>query len=86
MKSVVSALKALADENRIKIVNILSKKDMCVCDIIDNLNLSQPAVSHHLKILSSADIIQGKKTGKWIYYTLNKDYVKDIIKNLEEVM
>ncbi|MBZ4663117.1 MAG: winged helix-turn-helix transcriptional regulator [Caloramator sp.] len=83
----VDILKALSDENRIKIIKMLSCCDMCVCDICDNLNLSQPAVSHHLKILSDAGILNTQRKGKWIFYSINRDtfdYLQNEITKLLE--
>ncbi|WP_040683743.1 ArsR/SmtB family transcription factor [Thermobrachium celere] len=70
---IVDIFKALADENRIKIIKMLACCDMCVCDICGNLNLSQPAVSHHLKILSDSGLLNTTRKGKWIYYSLNRE-------------
>lgn len=70
MLNIVDVCKALSDENRIKIVKMLACCDMCVCDICGNLNLSQPAVSHHLKILSDAGLLKTERRGKWIYYSI----------------
>ncbi|WDC83914.1 metalloregulator ArsR/SmtB family transcription factor [Caloramator sp. mosi_1] len=66
----VDILKALSDENMIKIIKMLACCDMCVCDICSNLNLSQPAVSHHLKILSDAELLSTQRRGKWIFIQL----------------
>lgn len=78
-------LKALSDENRLKIVKMLNCGDMCVCDICENLDLSQPAVSHHLKLLSDAELLNTKRQGKWIYYSVNRpkfEELQDQVKNL----
>jgi len=72
--------KALGDENRLKILKMLAEKDMCVCEIINNLNVSQPAISHHLKTLKQAGIVEDRREGKWIFYSLNQ---KEIINYLD---
>ncbi len=64
-------LKALADKKRLKILKLLSKQEMAVCEIINELDLSQPAVSHHLKLLKNAGLVRDIREGKWIYYTIN---------------
>jgi ArsR family transcriptional regulator len=66
--------KALSDETRVRMIRLLGVRDMCVCEIIAALGLTQPTASHHLKILESADIVEGKKEGKWVFYRL-KDSV-----------
>lgn len=54
-------------------MQMLAEQEMCVCEIIDKLCMSQPAVSHHLKILKHANLVNDTREGKWIYYSLNED-------------
>ena len=63
--------KALGDETRLTIVQLLVGRELCVCDILDSFVMSQPAISHHLKILRQAGVVRDKREGKWIYYILN---------------
>lgn len=72
LKKQADVFKALGDENRLKIVQMLAEKDMCVCEIIDELSVSQPAVSHHLKNLKQAGIVEDRREGKWIFYSLSQ--------------
>lgn len=72
MKKLATYFKALGDETRLQIVRLLSEREMCVCQLIDVLPLSQPAVSHHLKILKLAEFVTDRREGKWIYYSLNQ--------------
>lgn len=78
LEKIAEFYKALGDETRLTIVNLLSEKEMCVCEIIDQLGLSQPAVSHHLKILKHAGILKDSKEGKWIYYSLNPEVFEEV--------
>lgn len=78
--------KALGDENRVKIVKMLACSDMCVCDICKNLELSQPAVSHHLKVLSDSELLTTKRQGKWIYYSINYDFFNELKDELENLI
>ncbi|MHB1126483.1 MAG: ArsR/SmtB family transcription factor [Bacillota bacterium] len=64
-------LKALADETRLSILTMLMDGEMCVCEIIDALPLSQPAISHHLKVLRQAGLVIDRREGKWIYYDID---------------
>ncbi|WP_280771372.1 ArsR/SmtB family transcription factor [Salipaludibacillus daqingensis] len=66
--------KMMNDENRLKILLYLSEEELCVCNIIDLLDMSQPAVSQHLKKLRQASIIQIRSQGQWKFYRLNEDY------------
>lgn len=65
-------LKALADQNRLKIIELLSDKPLCVCEIEKSLELPQNLVSHHLSALREAKIVENCKCGKNNYYSLNK--------------
>lgn len=61
-------LKALANETRLKMVHLLRDKEMCVCELMVALNLTQPTASHHLNILENTSIIQNRKDGRWVFY------------------
>ena len=67
--------KALADPHRVKIVNLLatSPTPVCVCEFTDPLGLSQPTVSHHLKQLVQAGLLEREQRGTWAYYSLRRD-------------
>jgi ArsR family transcriptional regulator, arsenate/arsenite/antimonite-responsive transcriptional repressor len=67
--------KALADPHRVKIVNLLatSPEPVCVCEFTDPLGLSQPTVSHHLKKLMDAGLLEREQRGTWAYYSLRRD-------------
>ena len=73
LRKVAEFYKALADETRLTILGLLADQELCACEIIAKLGLSQPAVSHHLKILRQAELINDSKEGKWVYYSLNPD-------------
>jgi ArsR family transcriptional regulator len=67
--------KALADPHRVKILNLLatSPEPVCVCEFTEPLGLSQPTVSHHLKKLLDAGLLEREQRGTWAYYSLNHD-------------
>ena len=70
--------KALADPARVRIVNALatSGEPVCVCELIEPLGLTQPTVSHHLKKLLDAGLLEREQRGKWAYFSLNGDAVE----------
>ncbi len=68
----VELLKVIAEENRLRILCILKNEEQCVCKIIENLELSQSLVSHHLKTLKEAELIKDDKRGLWVYYSLTE--------------
>lgn len=78
MRDIVHILKALSDEYRLRIVKILERKDLCVCELQELLGLSQPAVSHHLKVLSNAGIIDYVKDGLFVNYRLKKGVDQEV--------
>src|SRR6266498_2705023 len=67
--------RALADPARVRILNVLATTDepVCVCHLVDPLRLSQPTVSHHLKKLVDAGLLEREQRGTWAYYSLNRD-------------
>jgi ArsR family transcriptional regulator, arsenate/arsenite/antimonite-responsive transcriptional repressor len=82
---IIEVLKALADETRIRILNILRKETLCVCDLEEILELSQSNASRHLTKLKSARLIISEKQAQWVYYRVNEkileeySFVKDLL-------
>ena len=70
MQQYVDLFKALADETRLRIVVLLSEKELCVCQIETALNLSQAKVSRHLTILRYSGLVRCRREGTWVYYSL----------------
>ena len=64
--------KALGHESRFLIYNLIKKKEMCICELSTILDLTQPTISHHVKILEQAGLIEGVKSGKFIHYQIKK--------------
>lgn len=81
----VRLFKALADTNRMMIVDMLSCGELCACEILEKFSITQPTLSHHMKILSDCGLVSGRKEGKWTYYSLNKNVVKDFRSFLNNV-
>jgi ArsR family transcriptional regulator len=69
MRELVLVLKAVADKNRMRILKMLEKKNMCVCELAAVLEIKQPSVSKHLSILKNAGLIQDERSGQWIEYS-----------------
>ncbi len=76
-ETTATVFKALADPARVKIVNVLARSDrpVCACDFEAALDLSQPTVSHHLKKLTDAGLLEREQRGKWAYFFLKRDAV-----------
>ncbi len=71
--------KIFGDTTRIKIMYALYEDEMCVCAIADLLGMTQSAISHQLKVLKAANLVESRREGKTIYYSLADDHVKSII-------
>ena len=77
--------KALSDPNRLMIVDMLSCGELCACVILEKFRITQPTLSHHMKILCDCGLVCGRKEGKWVYYSLDDDAVADALAFLNEV-
>ncbi len=75
-KKTAVIFKAFCDENRIKILQLLSDDEKCACKLLEALNITQPTLSHHMKILCDSEIVNGRKEGKWMYYSISKEGLK----------
>jgi DNA-binding transcriptional ArsR family regulator len=74
-------LKALADSTRLRILGLLLVREMCVCEVMAALNLTQPTASHHLGILENAELVKDRKQGKWVFYGIaNFELIKGMRK------
>jgi len=74
----VGMFKALADTSRLEIVDMLSCGELCACKILERFNITQPTLSHHMKILCDCGLVVGRKEGKWTYYSLVPARVQDM--------
>ncbi len=73
-ESLASMLKALAEPARLRIISMLTRTgEVCVCDLTEPLGLSQPTVSHHLKVLRDAGLITSERRGRWVYHKVNRE-------------
>jgi ArsR family transcriptional regulator len=85
MKDPVKILKSLSDKNRIRIVKLLEKRKMCVCELAFILGITQPSVSRHLKKLKSAGLIKDEQEGFWTNYFLAKPHNLNTRRLIENV-
>ena len=68
--------KAFCDENRIKILQLLKGGEKCACMLLEEMNITQPTLSHHMKILCDSGIVTGRKDGKWMHYSISEDVIE----------
>ena len=67
--------KALSDETRLKIVDMLSCEELCACNILESFNITQPTLSYHMKILTECELVNARKEGAWTKYSLNQPLI-----------
>ena len=75
-KDTARVFKAFCDENRLQILEMLQSGEKCDCKLLEALQISQSTLSHHMKILCDSGIVQGRKKGKWVHYSLDPAGVK----------
>ena len=79
-------LKAISDPKRLRIVDMLSCGELCACKILEAFHITQPTLSHDMKVLIEAKIVNDRRDGKNIYYSLNKEHLDDFEKTLHTIL
>lgn len=77
--------KALCDENRVRILQLLKGGEKCACKLLEEMNITQPTLSHHMKILCDSGIVVGRKEGKWMHYSISQEGAKAAADCLKEL-
>lgn len=77
-KRVAVMFKAFCDENRLQILELLCSGERCACNILEEMHITQPTLSHHMKILCDAGIVTGRKEGKWMHYSISSEGMKEV--------
>ena len=73
-----TVFKALCEPTRLKILDMLSCGEMCACVMLESLSITQPTLSHHMKVLMECDLISGRKDSTWMYYSIRRDRVEEL--------
>lgn len=84
-KKVAVIFKAFCDENRIRIIKLLRPGEKCACKLLEEINVTQPTLSHHMKILCDAGIVVGRKEGKWTHYSISEQGVEQAKECLKQL-
>ena len=80
------AFKALGDENRLRIARIVAERgDVCACRLLDELDMTQPTLSHHMKLLRDCGVVKARKEGRWMHYSLNRGVIESLAAVLGEL-
>ena len=77
--------KALSDSSRLQIIQMISGQEKCACDLLEEFDFSQPTLSHHMKILTECQLVIVRKQGKWNYYSLNCEALKEFKSFFEQL-
>lgn len=84
-KKTATIFKAFCDENRIKILQLLSTGEKCACKLLEELNVTQPTLSHHMKTLCDSGVVVCRKDGKWTHYSISESGADLAMKQLQEL-
>jgi len=85
-KKMATVFKALCDENRLQILQLLQPGEKCACRLLEALDITQPTLSHHMKSLCESGIVVGRKEGKWMHYSISKEGVEVVSKYLSQLI
>jgi ArsR family transcriptional regulator len=78
--------RALADPTRVRIISILLRTELCVCDLAATLGMTQSAVSHQLRLMRDMRLVKSRKDGRMVYYALDDEHIQDLfLRGLEHV-
>jgi len=73
-------MKALSDETRVRIFDMISGGELCACRILEEFNITQPTLSYHMKILCDSGLVNGRRDGVWMKYSINRDSLAQVRK------
>lgn len=85
-RRMAAMFKAFADENRIQILELLQDGERCACMLLEEMKITQPTLSHHMKILCDSGIVVGRKDGKWMHYSISEEGIGDVRNYLDEIL
>lgn len=84
-KKMAVIFKAFCDENRIRILKMLATGEKCGCKLLEEINVTQPTLSHHMKILCDSGVVTGRKEGKWTHYSISPQGARMAVQCLQEL-
>lgn len=87
LRDLADLFKVLSDHTRVRILHALLHAELCVCDLVEVLDMNQSAVSHQLRVLRSAKVVKYRKEGRHVFYSLDDDHVVSLLQEgLDHVM
>ena len=85
-KKIAAIFKAFGDENRIQILQLLKDGEKCACHLLEEMKITQPTLSHHMKLLCDAGIVTGRKEGKWMHYSISEKGLREMEEYLAQLI
>lgn len=82
-KKTALVFKAFCDENRIRILKLLVSGEKCACRLLEEIHVTQPTLSHHMKVLCDSGIVIGRKDGKWTHYSISPEGAATAVQYLQ---
>ncbi|MBR5636459.1 MAG: winged helix-turn-helix transcriptional regulator [Pseudobutyrivibrio sp.] len=84
-EEIANICKAMSDTNRLRIIEMLTSGEKCGCELLDELQVTQPTLSHHMKVLSDCGLVSSRKDGKWHHYTIRHECFAEYIEYIAAV-
>ncbi|MBT2756811.1 winged helix-turn-helix transcriptional regulator [Mesobacillus foraminis] len=89
LEGTANILKLLGDKTRLTMMGLLIKNDCCVCEFVEIFNMTQPAISQHLRKLKDAGLVKEQRRGQWIFYSLNREHsyfplIQDVLRHIPD--
>ena len=86
MADIAKMFKALGDKNRLFMFRMISEEEVCACKILEQMHISQPTLSRHMKILVDSGLVKARKDAQWMRYSLNEDAVRELESFLKSML
>ena len=82
----VALFRALADETRLRALQMLSSGELCACELLEGFEISQPTLSYHMNTLCSVGLVNARRDGAWVHYSLNRETLQSIRERLDDIL
>ncbi len=82
-RKTATMFKAFCDENRLQILTLLQGGEKCACKLLEEMQITQPTLSHHMKILCDAGVVVSRKEGKWMHYSISEEGIQNVKEYLD---
>lgn len=81
-EQVAQIFKALSDPNRLAVIDMIKNEEKCACEILEDLHITQPTLSYHMKTLCDTGLVNSRREGKWMHYSINIELLEEFKKTL----